>query len=91
MPTLHKNYILDENHIPCAVIIPIAEFEHIEKILEKHSLTKMQKEPGNRRNVPDMWIEECFELMDKANGNSQWQKSTWEELYDFYTRKFPFA
>ncbi len=82
MSILHKNYILDENHIPCAVIIPIAEFEHIEKILEKHSLTKMPKDPGNRSNVPDMRPEECFELMDKAHGNSQEQKWTREELYD---------
>jgi len=43
MPTLHKNYVLDENQNPCAVIIPIAEFALIEKILENHSLTNVIK------------------------------------------------
>jgi len=28
------------------------------------------------------WLEECFELMDKAAGNSEGQRWTRQELYD---------
>ncbi|MEY3866528.1 MAG: hypothetical protein RLZZ338_419 [Cyanobacteriota bacterium] len=34
MLNIHKSYVIDENQQPIAVQIPLAEFEHIEKILE---------------------------------------------------------
>jgi hypothetical protein len=82
MLKLHKNYVLDENQNPYAVMIPIADFELIEKILEKYSMTKLMTDFGNMKKPSDTWLEECFELMDKAQGDSQGRRWTREELYD---------
>lgn len=82
MLMIQKNYVLDENQIPYAVQIPIADFYIIEKILEKYSLTKLITDAGNKKELSDTWLEECFALMDKAQGDSQGQRWTREELYD---------
>lgn len=49
MLKLHKNYVLDENQNPYAVMIPIADFEIIEKILENHNLTEAFKNTDSKR------------------------------------------
>lgn len=43
----------------------------IRKLLQ-HSVT----------STSDAWLEECFTLMDKAQGNSRGKRWTREELYD---------
>lgn len=44
MLEINKNYILDNNHKPIAVQIPIDEFEKIEEILENYGLVKLIEE-----------------------------------------------
>ena len=44
---LHKNMVLNENQIPVAVQIPIAEFELIEEIIENYGLAKLMDETIN--------------------------------------------
>ena len=39
--TLHKNYVLDENKKPIAVMLPIHEFEKLEIIIEDYGLSKL--------------------------------------------------
>jgi len=41
MLNIHKNIVLDESHIPVAIQIPIAEFEHLEEIIENYGLAKL--------------------------------------------------
>ena len=41
MQTLTKNYIFDENQNAIAVQIPIAEFEHLEELLENYGLLQL--------------------------------------------------
>ncbi|MFE1748693.1 hypothetical protein [Coleofasciculus sp. H7-2] len=53
MLKITKSYILDENQQPVAVQIPIAEFEQIEKILEKFGLTERIEEMENREQLSD--------------------------------------
>ena len=45
MQTLTKNYILDENQNAIAVQIPIAEFEHLEELLENYGLLQLMADP----------------------------------------------
>ena len=45
MQTLTKNYILDENQNAIAVQIPIAEFEHLEELLENYGLLQLMEDP----------------------------------------------
>ena len=45
MQTLTKNYILDENQNAIAVQIPIAEFEHLEELLENYGLLQLMNDP----------------------------------------------
>lgn len=82
MLKIQKNYVLDENQNPYAVMISITDFEIIEKILGKYSLTKLITEFEHRKKLSDTWLEDCFKLMDKAQSNSQGRKWTREELYD---------
>lgn len=41
MLELHKNVVLDENHKPIAVQIPIEEFERLEEVIENYGLAKL--------------------------------------------------
>ncbi len=45
MQTLTKSYILDENQNAIAVQIPIAEFEHLEELLENYGLLQLMEDP----------------------------------------------
>jgi hypothetical protein len=45
MNALTKNYVLDENQKTIAVQIPIAEFEHLEELLENYGLLQLMNEP----------------------------------------------
>jgi|GEM_PF-144615 len=45
MQTLTKNYILDENQNAIVVQIPIAEFEHLEEILENYGFLQLMDDP----------------------------------------------
>jgi len=38
MLKIHKNLVLDESSKPIAVQIPIAEFEHLEEVIENYGL-----------------------------------------------------
>ena len=44
MLEINKNYVLDSDHQPIAVQIPIAEFEKIEEILEDYGLAQLMDE-----------------------------------------------
>lgn len=41
---IHKYYVLDENHIPIAVQIPLSEFERLEEAIEDHGLAQLINE-----------------------------------------------
>ena len=45
MQTLTKNCILNENQNAIAVQIPIAEFEHLEELLENYGLLQLMNDP----------------------------------------------
>lgn len=45
MNAITKNYVLDENQNAIAVQIPIAEFEHLEEILENYGLLQLMNDP----------------------------------------------
>ncbi len=45
MNAITKNYVLDENQNAIAVQIPIAEFEHLEEILENYGLLQLMTDP----------------------------------------------
>jgi len=44
MVEIHKKIVLDENQKPCAVQIPIEEFERLEEIIENYGLAKLMDE-----------------------------------------------
>ncbi|MDF0552475.1 hypothetical protein [Kamptonema sp. UHCC 0994] len=44
MLEIHKSYVVNENHQPIAVQIPLEQFEKIEEILENYGLAKLIKE-----------------------------------------------
>jgi hypothetical protein len=58
MLNLHKFYVLDENQQPVAVQIPIAEFEHIEKILEEYELAQQMTTPFANAEEDDRFARE---------------------------------
>ena len=45
MKIITKNYVLDENQNAIAVQIPIAEFEHLEELLENYGLLQLMNDP----------------------------------------------
>ena len=45
MKVITKNYVLDENKNAIAVQIPIAEFEHLEELLENYGLLQLMNDP----------------------------------------------
>ena len=45
MQTLTKNCILNENQNAIAIQIPIAEFEHLEELLENYGLLQLMNDP----------------------------------------------
>ena len=47
MLKINKHYVLDQNHNPIAVQIPIAEFAKIEEIMEDYGLGKLLEEVEN--------------------------------------------
>lgn len=49
--TLHKNYVLDENKKPIAVMLPISEFERLETIIEDYGLSKLIDETINDESL----------------------------------------
>ncbi|MBD2182511.1 hypothetical protein [Aerosakkonema funiforme] len=51
MLEIHKNIVLDENQQPIAVLIPIAEFEKIEEIIEDYGLAKLMEESENKERL----------------------------------------
>jgi len=44
MLEIHKKIVLDEDHRPVAVQVPIEEFERLEEIIENYGLSKLMDE-----------------------------------------------
>lgn len=44
MLEIQKSYVVNENHQPIAVQIPLEQFEKIEEILENYGLSKLIEE-----------------------------------------------
>jgi hypothetical protein len=44
MLEIHKKIVLDEEHRPFAVQVPIAEFERLEEVIENYGLSKLMDE-----------------------------------------------
>jgi hypothetical protein len=44
MLEIHKSIVVDENHKPIAVQIPIKEFERMEEVIENYGLAKLMDE-----------------------------------------------
>lgn len=44
MLEIYKSYVLDENQIPIAVQIPLAEFERLEEAIENYDLAQLINE-----------------------------------------------
>ncbi len=44
MLSIKKRFIVDENHKPYAVVIPLEDFKKIETILEDYALSKLMDE-----------------------------------------------
>ena len=41
---IHKKIVLDEDHRPVAVQVPIEEFERLEELIENYGLSKLMDE-----------------------------------------------
>lgn len=67
MLQINKNYVLDTNHKPIAVQIPIAEFEQIEEILEDYGLAQLIEEVENDETLSK---EEAFKYLELFNNNN---------------------
>jgi hypothetical protein len=44
MLEIHKKIVLDEDHRPIAVQVPIEEFERLEELIENYGLSKLMDE-----------------------------------------------
>jgi hypothetical protein len=44
MLEIHKRIVLDEEHRPVAVQVPIEEFERLEELIENYGLSKLMDE-----------------------------------------------
>jgi hypothetical protein len=44
MLEIHKKIVIDENHKPLAVQIPIEEFERLEEVIENYGLSRLMDE-----------------------------------------------
>jgi hypothetical protein len=44
MLEIHKKIVLDEDHKPFAVQVPIEEFERLEEVIENYGLSKLMDE-----------------------------------------------
>lgn len=51
MLEIHKKIVLDENHRPFAVQIPIEEFERLEEVIENYGLSKLMDEVKNEERL----------------------------------------
>ncbi len=51
MLKLQKKIVLDENHKPIAVQIPIEEFERMEEIIENYGLAKLMDEVADEEQL----------------------------------------
>lgn len=70
MLKINKNYVLDTNHKPIAVQIPIAEFEQIEEILENYGLVKLIEEVENDETLSKAEALKYLELLKSNNVDS---------------------
>jgi len=70
MLQISKNYVLDENHQPIAVQIPLDEFEKIEEILENYGLAKMIEEVEEEENLSKNQALKYLELLKNNNVES---------------------
>ena len=51
MLEIHKSYVLDENQIPIAVQIPLAEFERLEEAIENYGLAQLINEVQDEKRL----------------------------------------
>lgn len=51
MLEIHKHYVLDENQIPIAVQIPLAEFERLEEAIENYGLAQLINEVQDEKRL----------------------------------------
>ncbi len=70
MLQINKNYVLDENHQPIAVQIPLSEFEKIEEILENYGLAKMIDEVEEEESLSKNQALKYLELLKNNNVES---------------------
>ncbi len=67
MLEITKNYLLDQNKKTIAVQIPIAEFEHIEEIIENYGLARLMKEVENDQTLSK---QEALNYLDLFKNNN---------------------
>lgn len=70
MLQISKSYVLDENHQPVAVQIPLNEFEQIEEILENYGLSKMIEEVEEEESLSKNQALKYLELLKNNNVES---------------------
>jgi len=70
MNALTKSYVLDENQIPIAVQIPIAEFEHLEEILENYGLLQLMAETRDSDHLTKADAIEYYNALKKRHVES---------------------
>ena len=51
MLEIHKKIVLDEDHRPFAVQIPIKEFERLEELIENYGLSELMDEVKNEERL----------------------------------------
>ncbi|MBU1208208.1 MAG: hypothetical protein KKH04_14970 [Proteobacteria bacterium] len=51
MLEIHKKIVLDEDHRPFAVQIPIEEFERLEELIENYGLSELMDEVKNEERL----------------------------------------
>ena len=67
MLKIHKSYVVDENQQAIAVQIPIAEFERIEKLIEKLDLDNILES-----DAEDAWLNQDLSRLDEYD-SYEWQ------------------
>ncbi|TAE26585.1 MAG: hypothetical protein EAZ92_10465 [Candidatus Kapaibacterium sp.] len=66
MLTIHKQIVLGEDNTPVAVQIPIAEFAHIEEVLENYGLAKLMEESANDERLSGLAAREYYNSLKNA-------------------------
>jgi hypothetical protein len=68
MLEIHKNIVVDEDHKPIAVQIPIEEFERMEEVIENYGLAKLMDEAADDEQLSVQEAKHFYESLKRDVG-----------------------